>query len=591
MPLTANHENSALQGSDKQELTKNLNIIHAIEDHNDDNLDKALAQIGININYNSAEFPFNGDCFLIRAIRTDYPYAVKKLIEHKANVNVATHNGISAIELSIRTGNIEIIRLLLKTNPALAKTSPRLTNGSTTLLDMSLTVFSSHSLLEHGDWDNEAIRKKVLQEYNEGHDLMVLAFSPPEYSIIRYRGHFDLVGLLLEYYPEAIEIRNSNGYTPWELVNTPRKFKRMFSNACNNDDLNCITKDTDPNPDEATFDNVALADRNGEDSSIMVTVVYDLSGLKNVLEKAKKAPTDNKIAQQVIALHEQTSKVVKKVEELEHKSEEEHKSSEDFRQNARPIVEERMKKKLLSIEQDRIDLDPIQKAFRSSFNTKLRGAINGSVVLAGGDLQRKNNKKGDYLKEALSFISSHIPVFGAAVGLLAKGVAYYTDWTEEKRHKQIARFFDNTIEQEDLSQELAIEITKACIFLNDNAVIKNKDKAEDLGEMLAAAAYLVILTAEDKKTIKSWMGKGISESGILDKYFVAYAQHQTGKSLTANDTMVVYGFNNSKKMATPIPIKTSEYMQSRDAFNEEHKEPSPPRHDKPKKKKEECLVM
>lgn len=591
MPLTSNHENNALQGSDKQEMMKNLTLIRAIESHDDNNLDKAIAQIGIDVNCNNTEFPFDGDGFLIRAIRTNYPYAVKKLIEHNANVNVATHKGIPAIVLAVEGGDKNIVKLLLTKQPELAKTPVRYAEGgSTTLLDVILRSFSSNSLLEHGDWHNETIRKKVFQEYNEGHSLVILEFSPPEYSIIRYRGNFDVAELLLEYYPEAIDIRNANGYTPWELVNTPRKFKRMFSNACNNDDLHCITKDTDPNPDEIVFDDVALANRNGQFPS-MVTVVYDLSGLKNVLEKAKKAPADHKLVQQVIALHEQTTKVVKKVEELEHKSEEEHKNSEDFRQNARPIVEERMKKKLLSIEQDRIDLDPIQKAFRSSFNTKLRGAINGSVVLAGGDLQRKNNKKGDYVKEAMSFISSHIPVFGAAVGLLAKGVAYYTDWTEEKRHKQIARFFDNTIEQEELSQELAIEITKACIFLKDNAVIKNKDKAEDLGEMLAAAAYLVILTADDKKTIKSWMGKGISESGILDKYFVAYAQHQTGKSLAANDTLVVYGFNNSKKMATPIPIKTSEYMQSGDAFNEEHKEPSPPRHDKVKKKKEECLVM
>ena len=83
--------------------------------------DKKVEEINKNkhINFYDLEEKETGNSYLQSAIIDNYPELVSYILEKGADVNKQNNNGETALHIALRCGNMEIIKLIMKKNPAL----------------------------------------------------------------------------------------------------------------------------------------------------------------------------------------------------------------------------------------------------------------------------------------------------------------------------------------------------------------------------------------------------------------------------------------------------------------------------------------
>ncbi len=364
---------------------------------------------------------------LMTAVYYASSYAVKKLIQYKANIFLVESDQAPLFLRAVKVGDSEIVNEFLKAGINVN------TYFEMSALSQSILSLSAIALIyQDTRWSSttnenpDAIQTKIENWYNDASTIL-----PNGVFKVKYFGDISTITLLLKNI--NIYTADVDGITPLMLCQTPEKFIASFIAVNNEKALQFISDQNHV----LTFQRT-MTSRNLK-KKLEVIVEYDLSEIQLLIQARIAAEQSSRVAEVEGHIKTELAQINTKVTPMHQL----HQANAEREAKIAAIL--------------------AAPGGRGAFYTALSHGLN-NILLAFKTLESKMVKREQYstadtCADIINLLSDHVPApFGTATALLAAIVQKISDITEENKHKRVTRRVE--LDHAPLCRDFALAITE-----------------------------------------------------------------------------------------------------------------------------------
>lgn len=381
------------------------------------------------------------------AIAFDNVYAVKRLIEYGADVELTGEDGIPPLFIAVHTGNDKIVNLIineLKRKKSDINIFLHMTALSRTIISMPTfsLIHNKRSTWKPSTKTGDNVKERLAEWYKGSEE----DFSDTPLRVT-YFGDISTIAMLLNNGLDA-RTANVNGITPLMLAQNPKEYKHVFTSA-----ERSPIKFLGMTPEGAASFKIQMSNRDST-KELEVIVDYDFRHILPLLE------TNLKMREETAASPEALARVEANLAEAYRRIEQRRLSNERVKAEHTPMFEVHSKKAQREKDILKCHEDLSVGAFCDEFILKLNSRLSSTMLLHSGMLSRADYSLLDKTGNIVSASSEFLPGPGSTIAsLAAKLIKATSDEVEKNKHEQIL----GLIQIEDympLSKDLALQIIK-----------------------------------------------------------------------------------------------------------------------------------